>query len=116
MAIRGTTIGRKDVRIQIQSRTSTKDAVTNEPLYTYTTFAHVWAEELGMPSGEKYEASQQVATNASRFRIRHSHTVASSLNETCRIIRGSDTFEISKIEPIGRKSEILITAERRDNG
>lgn len=116
MGVRSTTIGRKDVRIQLQKRTASVNALTNQHTYTYSTFAKVWAEELGPLSNEKFEASQQVAQNISRFRIRYSHNVASSLDETCRVIRGSDTFEISRIETIGRKSEYVITAGKRDNG
>lgn len=116
MSLKGTTIGRKDVRLQLQKLTTTLHARTNEEVKTYTTFAHVWAEELGPVSNERYEAAQQVAQNISRFRIRHSHKVESNLNEMCRIIRGDDTLEVSGVEKIGRKTEYVITAGLRDNG
>lgn len=115
MSLRPTTIGRKDVRLILQYRTMTKHAVTNEPIYTYTTFAHVWAEELGPVSNERFEASQQVAQSVSRFRTRWSHTLQSYLSEGSRAVRGTDTFHVNNIETIGRKSEYVITAERRDN-
>ncbi len=114
--LESTTIGRKDTRITISSRTSTNDPVTNEPEYTYATLATVWAEELGPLSSEKYEADQQVAVNIVRFRVRSSETLRTSLDETCRVTRGTDTFEISRIEKIGRNVELVLTCEMRDNG
>jgi head-tail adaptor len=116
MAIRGTTIGRKDVRIQIQKRTASVNTTTSQHTYTYSTFATVWAEELGPVSSEKHEASQNVAQSVARFRVRHSHTLETYLDETCRIVRGSMTFNVTAIEPVGRKSEYVITASKRDNG
>lgn len=116
MSLRGRTIGRKDVRLQLQKSTTTFHATTNEPITTYSTFARVWAERLGPVSSERYEAAQQVAQNISRYRINHSHTVESNLNDMCRVIDGNSTLEINGIEAVGRKSEYVITAGRRDNG
>jgi head-tail adaptor len=114
--LKNTTIGRKDVRITIKSPSSSKHPVTNHPVITYNNLAVVWAERLGPASNERIEAKQQVAINTGRYRVRWSRILANGLNETCIITDGADAFNIRGIEEIGRNSEFLITAEKRDNG
>jgi SPP1 family predicted phage head-tail adaptor len=105
-------IGRMDLQVIIESSTETRDSQSNEIIYTWSTFATVWAERLrNTISDELFEADQQVAKTKYRLRIRW----MAGINETMRLNIGGEYNYISGIEEWGRKSYLILTTERRDN-
>jgi SPP1 family predicted phage head-tail adaptor len=109
--LRGIRVGEFDTKIIIESTTTTKDAVTNEPEETWATFLTIWAKQLGPSSREDYEASQQVALTTGRWMIRRDATIT----EKMRINKSSVYYYISGIEDFGRQGYMIITGEKRDN-
>jgi head-tail adaptor len=137
----GIDIGELDTRLLIQSWTSAKNAVTNQPVKTWANLKTIWVKELGPKSKEQFEARQQVAREEVRFFARsssvfglltadNSNVTADNLNitadnylglvkiidETMRCIRRGEMFYINGIESSGRRGFVIITAEKRDNG
>lgn len=109
--LRGIRVGELDTRITIESSTSVKNAITNEPELTWSALKTVWAKELQPQSREDYEASQQVALDTVRWMIRRDTEVT----EVMRCVRGGNTFYISGIQDKGREGYMILTAEKRDN-
>ena len=99
-----------DTQLIIESSTTEKDAVTNEPEETWSTHATIWGKELSA-SKEGTEARQQVALTWKTYQIRRDATIT----ETMRINKNSVYYYISGIEDFGRQGFMIITAEKRDN-
>lgn len=109
---RGVRSGELRYRINIESFTTSNNAVTNEPEQTWSTaYSGVPAKRLQSGSGENYEANQQVAKERTRWMIRNVYTV----NETMRIVYEGETFYISGIDRRGVEGYLILTVERRDN-
>lgn len=109
---RGVRSGELDIRITIQSVSSTADEITNESVVTYSTLAAlVPAKRLGPASKEGFEANQQVALGTARYMIRR----RTDINEQMRIVDGLNTYYISGIEDFGRMGYQILTAGKRDN-
>lgn len=100
-----------DTKITIQSATTSKHNITNEPVQTWSNLKSINAKALGPASREDYEANQQVALSTVRYKIYRDAT----LNERMRIAIGSSYFYISGIQDFGRQGYMIITAEKRDN-
>lgn len=109
--LRGIRPGDLDTLIVIQSATTAKDAVTNEPEKTWADLKTVWAKTLGPVSREAIEANQQVAVGTVRYMIRRD----TAITETMRINKSSVYYYISGIEDFGRQGYMILTAEKRDN-
>lgn len=101
-----------DTQIIIESATTVKDAVSNEPEETWSTLKMIWGKQLGPQSKEQIEANQQVAVGTVRYMIRRD----TAINELMRINKSSVYYYISGIEDFGRQGYMIITAEKRDNG
>lgn len=99
-----------DTKIIIESATTIKDAVTNEPEETWSTHSIVWGKELSA-SRDATEARQQVALTTKTYKIRRDATIT----ERMRINKGGVYYYINGIEDFGRQGYMIITAEKRDN-
>jgi SPP1 family predicted phage head-tail adaptor len=109
--LRGINFGQMDVRITIQSTTTSPDAISNEPVETWSDLKTISVKELNPQSREQFEAKQQVAFNVVRWMARRDDT----LNETMRAVRDGETFYFSGIQNKRREGYMIITAEKRDN-
>ena len=109
--LRGLRVGELDTQIIIESATTAKDAVTNEPEETWATLKTIWGKQLGPMSREQIEANQQVAVGTVRYMIRRD----TAITERMRINKSSVYYYISGIEDFGRQGYMIITAEKRDN-
>jgi SPP1 family predicted phage head-tail adaptor len=100
-----------DTQITIESATTVKNSVTNEPEQTWSTLKTIKAKELGPASREGIEASQQVALSTVRYKIYRD----TALTEIMRINKNNVYFYISGIQDFGRQGFMILTAEKRDN-
>lgn len=105
--------GELNRRIAIQSFTVTADSLTNEPVQTWSNlYGSVGAKRLGPKSNESFEANQQVANTEVRYLIRWKDDI----DETMRVVEGSNTYYIKGIEEsTDRKHWLILTCEKRDN-
>jgi head-tail adaptor len=108
--LRGIRVGELDTQIVIESATTSKDAVTNEPEETWATHSTIWAKELSA-SRDTTEARQQVALTTKTYQIRRDTTIT----ERMRINKNSVYYYINGIEDFGRQGYMIITAEKRNN-
>jgi head-tail adaptor len=100
-----------DTQLIIESATTTRDSVTNEPEETWSTHKTIKGKALGPASREDYEARQQVAVATVRYKIYRDTTIT----ERMRINKSSVYYYISGIEDFGRQGYMIITGEKRDN-
>lgn len=108
--ITGKNPGQLDRRITLQSRTTAANAY-GEPIETWSTLATVWAavEYPITGSDEQTQQGLNIASTRANFTIRH----RSDIGFVNRIQYNSDTWDIERISEDGRKSFLVITAERR---
>lgn len=107
-------IGDFDTKITIEQNTPSRNATTNEEIASWSTLTTVWSKRITKGSNQGYEADQQVAVNTKQYLIRYS-TTANGIDETMRVLEGSDYFYISGLQKEPREGWIMITAENRDN-
>lgn len=108
--IRGINPGELDRQITLQSRTVAANAY-GEPIETWSTLATVRAK-IEYPITGSDEQTQQglnIARTRANFIIRH----RSDVGFVERIQYDSETWDIERIAEDGRKSFLIITAERR---
>lgn len=112
MGLKGITVGALDEKVVIYQRTkSGVDAATNEPTYTNSALATVWARIMTKPGREGYEADQQVASSIQSFMIRWRNDVTAQM----WITWNSSNWYINSIEQVGRRSYLLINTVKKDN-
>lgn len=99
-----------DRLITIQTITQSKDETSGEAIRTPSTFAQVWASVTPWQGREFTQAGQLSAEITTRFHIRY----LDGLNPKMRIIHEGKTFEIFRIEPVGRGDRQNIYAKARD--
>jgi len=92
-------IGKMDRCITVQKETSTRG--------TDGSFKKVWTKLADLRAGynwksgnERFEVDQEQAVRNVTWVIRYN----SAIDERCRVVRGSDTFDIVSVEEIGRKA------------
>lgn len=97
--------GKLDRRIQIKTKTATRDSYGAEIL-TYSTLATVWAEIVPVSGREYFLAAQFVPEAQLKVRIRYRN----DFDETAQIVYDNVTYDILYIAEIGRKEglEILV--------
>jgi SPP1 family predicted phage head-tail adaptor len=105
--------GELNRRIAIQSFVETAHSVTNEPVKTWSNlYASLATKRLGPKSSESFEANQQVANIEARYLIGWKNDI----DETMRVVDGSNTYYIKGIEEsTERKGWKILTCEKRDN-
>ena len=108
-------IGNFDFRLVIQQNTISSDAVTNEPISSWSTLSTVWAKRTTNGGREGFEADQEVNTKTEIFLIRYSSDVA-SLDSTFRVYENgtTDYYYVTLVETQKREGWIKITAQRKD--
>lgn len=100
--------GRLDKRIIIQSKSVLQNG-SGQPIESWSNLAEVWAQELPMRGGERFQAQQINGSAVMTFKIRYL-TGLSVLN---RIIYDGKTWDIHDIRRIGRKEALEIDASAR---
>jgi SPP1 family predicted phage head-tail adaptor len=100
-----TQVGKRDVRIIIQSRTLTKNDF-NEDIETWATFATVWSAWKDSQGVESYQADQLTVSRTSLVDIRYLEGVT----EQMRIIRDDRYYEIVGIDRPDRKRSLILKA------
>jgi head-tail adaptor len=134
-------IGEKRSRLRIESYSFTNNAITNEPVKTWSELKTVWAKQLGPLSRETFEGNQEVAIDEVRFLVSvegvikaittdmTTITVDSTLitvdslngfvnviNEKMRCVCNGITYYVNSIEIMRDKGFAILKAEKRDNG
>lgn len=108
----GASIGKMDLRVIIESATTSSNSSTNEPEETWSTFHTCWAERLRNTfSDEVVEGDQKTARTYMKLRIRW----VAGITEQMRLNVDGAYHYIKGIEEWGRKSYLIITTEKRDN-
>ena len=106
------TIAEMDTTIQLQSFTTAGDAYGG-PTKTWTTYATERAkrEYSATTSGENYDGQVNLSVLRIGFTIRWQPTVTVSVKH--RILYDSEYYDIVKIEELGRRRYLKITADRK---
>ncbi|MCK9542478.1 MAG: head-tail adaptor protein [Novosphingobium sp.] len=102
--------GDLDTRITIEQRVETRDPIYNTPIYSWVTFATVWADVQDvLPSrAEKIAEGISIARRPARIRLRH----LGGIDTTLRIKIGSRTLGIiAGPAELGRHVGIELIAE-----
>jgi SPP1 family predicted phage head-tail adaptor len=102
--------GDLDTRITIEERVETRDPIYNTPIYSWVTFATVWADVQDvLPSrAEKIADGISIARRPARIRIRHLDGITTAM----RIKIGSRTLGIiAGPAELGRHVGIELIAE-----
>lgn len=105
--------GALDRRIVIERATTTPDEF-NASAETWATLATVWAEKSDVKDGERMRAGSVSSEITTRFRIRHSTTVA-DVSPKDRVRFDGRTYDIVAVKEIGRSEGIEITAAARND-
>jgi SPP1 family predicted phage head-tail adaptor len=100
-----TSVGKRDQRIIIRSKTLTKDEF-NEDYITWSTFATVWAEVKDAQGTEGYQADQLTANRTSLFDIRY----LDGVTEQMQILYNDRYYEIVGIQRPDRKRSLILKA------
>ena len=101
---------RLDKRVEIQTFTVAKNG-KGEDIRTWTKLSDVWANVIYKGGAEPYEADQKVGLGVVIFTIRYLSTVT----QKCRIIWGSDTYDILSIDGDKRTRYLNLMCEKKDN-
>ena len=115
-------VGARDTKYVIQSRSISYDSLTNQPIDLWSDFASVWGENIkplragvkGQESigNEIFEGDQQIAKTVIQVRVKY----IDGIIPTWRLIfNGTEIYNITGVDTEGRKSYLIITAERRDD-
>ena len=87
--------GKMNRRITLQRATVTANAF-NEGVKTWGTLQTVWAQRSDVSAFEAYRAQEVGAEISTRFKIRHSATIA-DLNPADRIVYNDLVYEITGV-------------------
>ena len=100
-------IGALDRKIVIQTPTTVRSATTGEATQTWATLATVWATvtypSQNFSGNEGQEMGRETATIPVNFTIWHRNDV----NEGMRISYDSQYFDITRINKVGQRNEML---------
>lgn len=99
-----------DTKITIQTQTPGKNETSGEATRSPSVFATPWASVRPWQGREFSKDGQLSAEVTTRFQIRHK----TGLKATMTILYDSKTYEIFRIEPIGRRDRINIYAKARE--
>lgn len=91
--------GNLDRRIELQQRTQAGTDTYNEPLWTWSTLATVWAQVVPLAGQELWDAQQVNARIDTRFRIRFRE----DLDETMRVAYQGRYYDIERIAEVGHR-------------
>lgn len=103
--------GRFDRRIALKRASTTMNGF-NEPEYSWTTLATVWAAMTPVNDGERMRAGETLANAQCRFVIRWSATAA-TVDPRDRLTFDGREFDINGVKQIGRREYLEITATAR---
>lgn len=103
--------GRFDRRIAIKRAAATVNAF-NEPVYSWSTLATVWAQMVPVNDAERMRAGETLANMQARFTIRWSATAA-TIDPRDRLTFEEREYDINGVKQIGRREYLEITATAR---
>lgn len=103
--------GQLDRRIVLSRATSTVNAF-NEPVYSWSTLATVWAQMVPVNDAERMRAGETLANMQARFTIRWSATTA-TVDPRDRLTFNGREYDINGVKLIGRNKYVEITATAR---
>ena len=103
-------IGQLDRRIEISNYTTNKNSF-GEDVKTFSTLITCWAKVEPQYGTEGNEQQKELARKTVKFTVRY----YSSINESCKIVYNSQTYDITAIDPEthGRSNYMVITANTR---
>lgn len=98
-----------DRRIEIYEPTESRSS-SGAAVLTFALLSTVWAEVLPVRGGEVFGEGREQALSTQQFRIRHRTDVTTKH----QVVFESDTYDIERIEEIGRREGLQITARLVD--
>lgn len=108
-------IGKYKERVQIYSRTLTKDAL-GQQVASYSLLYTLWARYIPGGGGESFEAKEKTARNYAEFQVRYQGV---SLNEAQRLVWTQNgvsfDFNITSIDQNGFREYYSIKCLAKDN-
>ena len=96
--------GKLDKKITIQQKTTTRDATTNQPQDTWSTFVELQAQRLEPRPTEQHTANQNYAQEEGTWRTRY----VAGITPLMRISYGGSFYEITGVREIERKKGLHI--------
>jgi SPP1 family predicted phage head-tail adaptor len=104
--------GPLDRRLTIQHKTVTQNEF-GEEVETWADLATVWCEMRDVSDGERVAAAEVAATITTRFRIRHSSTVADVNPGDDRLVFEGRIYDLWGVKRLGRREGLELTAAAR---
>jgi SPP1 family predicted phage head-tail adaptor len=98
--------GELDRKIRLERLTSTQNDY-GEPVESWVLIAEVWASRAVLSGREMYEGDQIAAEALYRFRMYY----RTDLDNTCRIVYGSQNYNIKAVSEIGRREGLEVVAQ-----
>ncbi len=98
-----------DIPITIQVSSSTTNDY-NESVKTWSTQTTLWARRRYKALGESERAKQLTSTQELMLECRYS-----AIDTAMRLLMEGETYQITKVEPLGRKEAMVITAIKKDS-
>jgi head-tail adaptor len=82
----------------------------NEKVSSWSTFTTLWARRRFKALGETDRAKQLTSTDEVMYECRYSN-----VDTTMRIVSDGVTYQITKVEVLGRKESMVLTAIKKDS-
>jgi SPP1 family predicted phage head-tail adaptor len=99
-----------DTKIVVQVQSESSRTAANEPQYTWATHATLWGRRRYRALGESDRMEQLASTQEVMFNTRYT----AGITTVMRILVESEYYQITKVEPMGRKESLVITAIKKD--
>ncbi|MDE1971459.1 MAG: head-tail adaptor protein [Patescibacteria group bacterium] len=111
--LKGRNSGRLDILLTVQQIGNYTRNSINDSVDSWQLIGKIWAERVWNPSGERFEVSQQVASDNVTFNARYCAWITPMM----RFVQNSEQFwfYITNVRSSLREDLTIITAERRDN-
>lgn len=104
-------IGSMDIKIEVQQQSSSTKTAANEKILTWSTLVTLWGRRRFKPLGETERMGQLTSTQEVMFQTRY----ISGILPKMRLLSEGEYYQITKVEPVGRNQEMVITAIQKDS-
>lgn len=106
-----TAIGERDQKIRIDSPIIEDGEANSDEIVGWTPVCNPWAKVTHRQGQEVYEADRNTAKGTTVFNIRY----RTGITEKMRVVYQGGWYDIFSVKPVGRKSELEIAADFKDN-
>lgn len=104
--------GKLDRRITLQQASEASRDAMNAPVYTWSTFATVWAQLIFNRGDERFAAHEVAGASVVTFKIRY----RSGVTDKLRISYDGKIYDIRDVRELGRQDGLELDAVARSDG